>query len=228
MKHIVSFSGGKDSTAMLLLMLKNNWPVDDIVFFDTGWEFPEMYKHIEKIEKYINRKITRLYPNKSFDYYFYSYKKEKGNNIGKSYSWPDWNNRWCTRMKINAVNKYVNSFGNPVVYEGLALDESHRFNPDKIYPLVKFGYTEKMALNFCYDLGFDWGGLYNLFSRVSCFCCPLKSIQELRALYNYKPELWKTMEKMDQDTWRSFRNDYTLKQLTRKFKMENKQLKIQF
>ena len=30
MKHIVSFSGGKDSTAMLLRMLEENMPIDKI------------------------------------------------------------------------------------------------------------------------------------------------------------------------------------------------------
>lgn len=52
-KHIVSFSGGKDSTAMLLMMLEKEMQIDDIVFMDTGVEFPEMYEHIEKVETYI-------------------------------------------------------------------------------------------------------------------------------------------------------------------------------
>ena len=53
-KHIVSFSGGKDSTAMLLMMIENN-KIDEIIFLDTTVEFPQMYEHIEKVEKYIGR-----------------------------------------------------------------------------------------------------------------------------------------------------------------------------
>lgn len=49
--HVVSFSGGKDSTAMLLRMLEEGMPVDIILFCDTGLEFPDMYRHIEKVEK---------------------------------------------------------------------------------------------------------------------------------------------------------------------------------
>ena len=49
--HIVSLSGGKDSTAMLLRMLEEGWPVDLILFCDTGLEFDGMYHHIEKLEK---------------------------------------------------------------------------------------------------------------------------------------------------------------------------------
>ena len=32
MKHIVQFSGGKDSTAMLLMMLERGMQVDEIIF----------------------------------------------------------------------------------------------------------------------------------------------------------------------------------------------------
>ena len=49
--HVVSFSGGKDSTAMLLRMLEEGMRVDVILFCDTGLEFPEMYDHIDKVEK---------------------------------------------------------------------------------------------------------------------------------------------------------------------------------
>ncbi len=34
MKHIVSWSGGKDSTAMLIRMLELDYPIDEIVFID--------------------------------------------------------------------------------------------------------------------------------------------------------------------------------------------------
>ncbi len=47
MKHIVSFSGGKDSTAMLLMVIEYGMQIDDIIFCDTGKEFPEMYEHIK-------------------------------------------------------------------------------------------------------------------------------------------------------------------------------------
>ena len=60
--NVVSLSGGKDSTAMLIMMLERDDPIADIVFFDTGWEFPQMYEHLECLERYIGRKITRLRP----------------------------------------------------------------------------------------------------------------------------------------------------------------------
>lgn len=226
-KHIVSFSGGKDSTAMLLLMLENNLKVDDCIFFDTGWEFPEMYEHIKRVENYTGIKITFVYPNETFDYYFHNYRAKRGNYKEKiGLSWPDFNNRWCTRYKINAIKKHCNSLGKHIIYEGIALDEQHRKKDGKIYPLIDFEYTEAMALKYCYDKGFDWNGLYEMFSRVSCYRCPLKSIPELRMLHNFKPDLWKKMIQADENTWRKFRSDYSLKQLTKKFEGENLQMSL--
>ena len=68
--HVVSLSGGKDSTAMLLMMLEKGIPVDDILFCDTGLEFPGLYAHLEKVEQYIGRPITRIKAQHTFEYYF--------------------------------------------------------------------------------------------------------------------------------------------------------------
>ena len=46
-KYVVSLSGGKDSTAMLLRLLEEKRSVDLILFCDTGLEFPRplVYGH---------------------------------------------------------------------------------------------------------------------------------------------------------------------------------------
>lgn len=44
MKHIVQFSGGKDSTALVLWAKEQGWPEGfTAVFCDTGWESDETY-----------------------------------------------------------------------------------------------------------------------------------------------------------------------------------------
>ena len=58
--HVVSLSGGKDSTAMLLMMLERGMQIDCILFCDTGLEFPGLYAHLDKLEQYIGRPITRI------------------------------------------------------------------------------------------------------------------------------------------------------------------------
>ena len=50
MRHIVSFSGGKDSTA-LILWAKENLEAFDTVYCDTKWEHPLTYAYLEQINK---------------------------------------------------------------------------------------------------------------------------------------------------------------------------------
>lgn len=76
-KYIVSFSGGKDSTAMLLRLIEEKKPIDEIIFCDTGKEFPDMIKHIKKVEDYIQRPITTLKPEKLLTIYLPSKKEKK-------------------------------------------------------------------------------------------------------------------------------------------------------
>ena len=59
-KYIVSLSGGKDSTAMLLRLIEEGYPIDLILFCDTGLEFPQMYDHLKRLEQHIGKKIVYL------------------------------------------------------------------------------------------------------------------------------------------------------------------------
>lgn len=228
-KHIVSFSGGKDSTAMLLMMLEKGMQVDDIVFMDTGVEFPEMYEHIKNVEKYINREITILKAEKSFEFMLLEYEKKKGKNKGqKGYSFPDFRNRWCTNyFKQRVIKKYLKDKYKDfeiLEYHGIAVDEPKRLEKNKNknikYPLAEWNITEQEALNYCYLKGFDWNGLYEKFHRVSCWCCPLKSLKELKVLYKEYPENFKKLEEWESETYRKFRADYTIKELKEKFDRE--------
>jgi 3'-phosphoadenosine 5'-phosphosulfate sulfotransferase (PAPS reductase)/FAD synthetase len=54
---------------MLLKMIEEDMQIDKIVFLDTTVEFPQMYEHIKKVEKYIGRKITKLSPDKNNELY---------------------------------------------------------------------------------------------------------------------------------------------------------------
>ncbi len=85
---------------------------------------------------------------------------------------------------------------------------------------MEWGITEKEALEYCYSRGFDWGGLYEKFARLSCWCCPLSRIGELRIIYREFPELWKELKEMDKKSFRQFRADYSLSELKEKFENE--------
>lgn len=228
--EVVSFSGGKDSTAMLLLMLEHGWHIDEIIFCDTGMEFPQMYSHIDKVERYIGRKVTRLKAEKTFEYYMFEHEKTKGERQGqKGYGWPTMWARWCTAaLKQDIVKRHLRQYSNITEYHGIAADEAHRAEKNKgrniRYPLIEWNVTEKDCLNYCYSKGFNWDGLYEHFNRVSCWCCPLKSIAELRQLYKHYPELWRRLLDMDNRAWNQFRADYSVAELDKRFEAEGRQI----
>jgi len=220
--NVVSFSGGKDSTAMLLMMLEKNMQVDEILFFDTGWEFPQMYEHIAKVEKLIKRKVTRLHPREPFGYMLTDKPKKDGTR-GFGFARP--NARWCTAYKTQTIDKQVKG-KHATRFIGIAADETKRIR-EKCYPLVDWGITEADALAYCYSLGFDWGGLYDGYKRLSCWCCPLQSLKELKYLRANFPRLWKELKIMEDCQSKTFRIDYSVEQLERRFANEDKQMALE-
>ena len=238
--YVVSFSGGKDSTAMLLHLLELGEQIDEVVFCDTYKEFPQMYEHIEKVKAVVidkGIKFTELRSDKSFDYYMFEYKPNRKKEEYKAftgYSWAGSRSRWCTsRLKTYVIDRYFKELKSKyqvIQYIGLAADEeerlarAHNQNPNHKHPLVEWGWSEADCLNYCYSLGYDWGGLYNYFSRVSCWCCPLQPLEELRKLKKHFPELWEELKDMDSRTWRQFRADYSVEQLDKRFEFEEQRL----
>lgn len=241
--NVVSFSGGKDSTAMLLMMLEKQMRIDMILFCDTGAEFFEMHEHIDKIEKYIGRKITKIKSEKPFEYYLselHVNRKPDSKAILKfgkditGYGWAGPRSRWCTEVLKNAPRdrflKPLRDKYNIIHYIGIAADEQYRLerknNKDlnHRHPLVEWGITEAEALNYCYERGFDWGGLYERFNRVSCWCCPMQSLSELRKLKKHYPELWERLKNWDKKVFNKFRADYGIPELETRFALEERRL----
>lgn len=237
--HLVSFSGGKDSTAMLLGMLERGMQIDCILFCDTGLEFPAMYDHIAKLEKDIGRPITRVRAEKSFEeLMFHAEIRRKSDSMAlkrygpdiKGYGWAGPRMRWCTaRLKDMPRDKFLREIRKEYTvkeYIGIAADEGYRLErkqnrqPGHVHPLVDWGMTEADCLKYCYDHGYDWNGLYGQFKRVSCWCCPLQPLQELRQLFYHHPDLWQKLKNWDKRTWRQFRADYSVEQLEVRFLFE--------
>ena len=223
---------------MLLMMLEKNEPIHSVVFFDTGWEFPEMKAHIDKLEKYTGLDFIRLKPTEPFDYLLNEKPiiARKGPMKGKPHrignGWPSAMRRWCTRLKINAIEKYYRQQKDFISCIGFAADEAKRVPvvskkkwPER-YPLIEWDVSEQEALQYCYDHGFDWGGLYELFGRVSCYCCPLQRIGELRNLRTHRPELWARMMVMGKDQNRGFKEWKTVQDFENRFAQEDRQLDL--
>lgn len=223
--HVVSFSGGKDSTAMLLRMLELGMQVDEILFCDMTVEFPAMYDHLKKVEEYTGRKITILRDEHDYEYYLLKHhpKKKTAGRPRKGNGFPRPDLRWCTGIKQKLISKHLKQLKkkyNVIQYIGIAADEQNRVK-DKTYPLVDWGWTEKDCLEYCYSKGFDWDGLYKIFHRVSCWCCPLQPIDELRKLRKHFPDLWNKLMWWQTQTWSKFMHKTKVKKLEVRFAYED-------
>lgn len=227
MKYIASFSGGKDSMAMILLILEKKLQLDEIVFIDTGLELGETYNFIKVFERKIGFPITRIKSKKTFEEYFYT-KKKKGKNKGQIYGWPYTAgfNSWCNdRLKIKVFNKYLKTIKEEyIVYLGIAADELSRLKklqPNRRALLAELGMTEKDCLEYINKKGFR-NPLYWKFERLGCYLCPKQNNNALRSLRRHYPYLWEKMLRMDKDSPIPFRADgTTLIELERKFKYQD-------
>ena len=56
MKYIASVSFGKDSLAMLLRLLEEKYPLDEVVYFDIGVEFQSIRNNAEKTKAMLDDK----------------------------------------------------------------------------------------------------------------------------------------------------------------------------
>ena len=214
--YSISVSGGKDSSALLLLMIEKDMPIDCVLYADTTMEFPEMEAHIAKLDDLLYRErgihITTLRHPHGFEWLMFDVPQQQKRAIERriamgqpltGYGWPGMKVRWCTgQLKTHLMTKEVNRLKkekNALHHIGIAADEAHRCkdDPQNRYPLVEWGITEAQALQICYDRGFDFGGLYEIYHRASCWCCPLQRIDELRKLRIHHPELWTRLREMD-------------------------------
>lgn len=205
-RYIASVSFGKDSLAMLLMLIERNEPVDEVVFYDTGMEFQAVYDTRDKMLPFLRErgiKYTELRPSNDMEYDMIERPvNERSGGKHNGYGWCGaCGCRWGTTLKIEAIDRYC---GQEINYIGIAHDERERLikerKPNKRFPLAEWGITEGEALLYCYQKGFYWveegKPLYALLDRVSCWCCGMKNLSELRNYYRYLPKYWSGLKRL--------------------------------
>lgn len=228
---------------MVLKLIELGYPLDEVIFFSTGIDFPCIYRNVEKFKalcKEKNIKFTILEPDKDFLWYMLEKPVTKRDGtIQKGYSWCGGMCHWGTRLKLNAIeNYYKKTYGSEAIveYVGIAADERHRINRNrngnrvKIYPLLELGLTEADCMSYCRSTDWNWRegdcDLYDILDRVSCKYCGNKNLKELKNLYLYEKPIWEELKDLQSKIDRPFRNGKTIFELEERFKDEEAQISI--
>ena len=205
-RHIVSVSGGKDSTALAIYM-RNKYPElpTEYLFCDTGAELPETYEYLEKLEALLGAKVTKVDALDLLDI-----RKKPGRNAFDVYLdemyggfLPNPRARWCTRvLKIQPFEAFVGD-SKAFSYIGIRGDEnregyvskkppviSERPNITPVYPFKddKMGLTDIEAI--LEESGLGMPEYYKWRSRSGCYFCFYQQIGEWQGLKEQHPELF--------------------------------------
>lgn len=138
-RHILGISGGKDSTALAILLGKGI-PNLEYFFCDTKKELPETYEYLDRIQARLGIKIEFLEAERGFDHWY------EGVYNGVL---PSPQVRWCTKqLKIIPLEKFI---GDDIAYSyvGIRADEqrdgyiSTRPNIRPVYPYKPSDYVSK-------------------------------------------------------------------------------------
>lgn len=206
-KNILSFSGGKDSTA-LILWARENLKDFDTVFCDTGWEHQKTYEYIEYINQtLLDGKLITLKSDKYDGFEDLSIKKGRVASVKA---------RFCTvELKIKPILNFIKQFENIVLFNGIRADESKSrsampvcnydatFNCLVIRPILYWTAEECFAKMKGYNI--KPNPLYLEGSkRVGCYPCIMSNLSELKAITNYNPETWDKIKQLEMKVGRSF------------------------
>ncbi len=202
-RHILSLSGGKDSTALAIFM-RDKVADMEYVFCDTCKELDETYEYLNRVEAYLGKKIVRINAEAGFDHWLQVY----GGYL------PGPNMRWCTKMlKLRPFEKYVGS-DDVVSYIGIRADEdrvgyiSTKPNIRAVFPYKEHGIDYAGVMGILQDSGIglppylQWGRTHS-----GCyFCFFQKNIEWVRLLEKYPKRFAEAeaYEKISDDKGKTF------------------------
>lgn len=214
MKYIASWSGGKDSTASIILAHEHNEPLDLIIFSEVMFDeniSGELPEHIEFIHRCIPIFESWGYEVKILhakDTYMSRFEREtvRGKRAGSGLKVGFPISLKCDinkSVKIKAIKNFQKSINEDFVqYVGIATDEPLRLDrvaktDNQISLLKKYGYTENMAFELCmkYDM---LSPIYAFTPRGGCWFCPNCGKSELRHLYDFHRELFDKLVELEQ------------------------------
>jgi len=192
--QIVAFSGGKDSTAMVLRMHELGEKFC-CLFTRTGNELPEVYEHIHNVIARTGADI--VYPDApDLDFL-----------IRQLRMIPNHRARWCTRMiKIRPCIEYLKAHPGSTLCIGLRADEEGRSGLEGShceyrYPLKEWGWGLEDVVDYCEAMG------ANVPRRTDCALCFDQRLIEWWHLWKEQPQMWTRGEQYEEMIGHTFRSD---------------------
>jgi 3'-phosphoadenosine 5'-phosphosulfate sulfotransferase (PAPS reductase)/FAD synthetase len=193
-RHILGLSGGKDSTALAVL-LHQEVPHMEYFFCDTHKELPETYEYLERIEARLGIKIVRLSAELGFNYWLDIY----GGFL------PSPRSRWCTKqLKIIPLEKFIGD-DETISYIGIRADEnrdgyiSTKPNITPVYPFKEKNLVKADIIQILEDSGIGMPSYYRWRSRSGCFFCFFQRKYEWIMLAEEHPDLFNEAVRYEQE-----------------------------
>ena len=187
MLKYLSYGGGVNSTAMLILLHAEGWEFESI-YVDHGCDWPETREYVEMIQKHFP--ITILKPNVEGESNLYDYAYWRKMT-------PSRTRRWCTdKFKVRVINKYVKKPCFSLI--GFSTDEEHRakFSIDKgienRFPLLEYEISRQGCVDIIKASGFP------VPIKSGCYFCPFQRIGQWKLLRRKHPDLFCKAVKLEQ------------------------------
>jgi len=204
--YIVSYSGGKDSTATALWALEN-LPREKLrfVFCDTGAQWPENLPYLKYVEGKLGVEIDRIRAGDrerpdTRDHSVFRDHTNLFDMIRARGKWPNARYRYCTAyLKRWPITLYARSKSSPVLLFGQRKQESKtrgkmpQYDPSgnktgvPIYRPV-FHWSEDDVWQYLADRDILPNPVYNYANRANCWCCPMARPRELFNFCRKYPE----------------------------------------
>lgn len=217
MKYICSWSGGKDSTASIILAHLHNEPLDLILFSEVFFnetvsgELPEhiafVYKSIKLFESWgYEVKVLRSHQTYMdvFNHVVTSPRKV-AKNKGKRAGFPNASRCPVRRdLKLKPIYEFYNGLNEEYFqYIGIAADEKDRLESlrsvkNAISLLEKYNYSEEMCVSLCKEYNL-YSPAYQYSKRQGCWFCPNAKIEECRCVKEKHPDAWKSFVALEDE-----------------------------
>lgn len=220
MIHVISWSGGKDSTATVILMKQHlkelTAPGDQVVILFSEVMFdlknnisginPDVINFIKNAAQVFSSwgfSVEILHAKKDFlDVFFHKLKRSPDpNRIGMTHGFVP--SKICAvkrDCKLQPITDWYKAHKDEslIGYQGIAVDESERLismhkKENTISLLEKYNFTEKDARELCekYNLLSPQYSLNNgKQTRDGCWFCPNAKLCEHEAIFKHNPEAW--------------------------------------